>query len=220
MGSSKTLQGILETSYALLSVSPDNFELLRMKIYEISIHAFLQDVLTIERMRSVIQTINMGVMESTRASSNLADENVEKAQRSACQGLCSAAGLGLSAAGLALTQFSRFHGVRFPCAMGKELALEAHALKDQIDLVTQSAGWRNNSNITRLQAHSFAQLMQPIGIHAKQADASAIPWSDQFFHSSGYKPLQATGKTNASLMLLGLLSSGSLVALLDAQAAA
>lgn len=220
MISSKTLQSILEASDALSGVSTDNFELLRKKIFEISMHAFLHDILTLARMRSVIHTISMGVTDGAKSSLNLRHDNVVRAQRSACQGLCSAAGLGLSAAGLALTQFSRFQGVMLPSDMGTALALEAHALKIQIDLVTQSAGWRNNTNVTRLQAHRFGQLMQPIGIHAQQADTSGISWPDQFFRDSGYKPFQSTSNTNASLVLLGLLTSGTLVGLLDAQAVA
>jgi hypothetical protein len=220
MISSKTLKSMLERSYSLLSVSPDNFELLRKKIYEISMHALLQDVLTLARMRSVIQTINMGVIESAQASTSLADENAGKAQRSACQGLCSAAGLGLSAAGIAFTQFSKFHGSMLPPEIGQALVLETQALKNQIDQVTRCAGWLTDPEVIRLQAHGFGQLMQPFDTGAKQADESLISWSDRFFQTGGYQPVHAKSNAHASLMLLGLLTSGALIGLLDVQAAA
>jgi hypothetical protein len=220
MISSKSLQGILETSYALLSLSPDNFELLRKKIYAISMQAFLQDVLTLARMRSVIQAISAGVMESTQASSSLTDENAEKAQRSAFQGLCSAAGLGLSAAGLACTQFSKFHGVMLPSEISQALVLETQALKDQIDQVTRCADWLTNPEVTRLQTHGYRKLMQPFGTGAKQADESFVSWSDRFFQTVGYQPIDAKSNAHASLMLLGLLTSGALIGLLNAQAVA
>jgi hypothetical protein len=221
MTSFKTLQEILEASYARPGVSADDFESLRKKIYEISMHGFLQDGLTLARMRSVIHTIYIGVTVRAKGPSNLVDDNVEMAQRSACQGLCNAAGLGLTAAGLAFTQFLKFHGSSVPADIGKALKLEALALKDQIDQVTQSAGWLTNTDIARLQAHSFGQLMLPIGgTDAKQADESAISWSDQFFQNCGYLPRHANSNINASLMLLGLLTSGALLGLREAQAAA
>jgi hypothetical protein len=220
MISSETLQGILKTSYALHSVSPDSFELLRKKIYEISMHAFLQDVLTLSRMRSVIQTVSTGLTENANGSVHLAQDTVQRAQRSAYRGLCSASGLGLTAAGLAFTQFSRFHGVALPSETGKTVVRESLALKDQIDQVTRHADWRTNADVIRLQAHGFGQLMQPIGIYAKLGDESLVSWPDRFYQNCGYAPPLSNSNADASLLLLGLLTSGALIGLREAQAVA
>jgi hypothetical protein len=225
MISSKTLQSILETSNAFSDVSPDKFELLRKRIYEISMHAFQHDILTLTRMRSVIHTIHIGVTERAKASPNLINDNVENAQRYACQGLCSSAGIGLTAAGLAYTQFSKFYGPSLHADIGESLMRETLALKEQLDQVTRCAGWLTNTEVIRLQAHGFEQLMQPVVTHAKHVDESCISWPDRFFKNSGYKSLHAKSNAsaksnaNASLMLLGLLTSGALIGLREAQAA-
>jgi hypothetical protein len=220
MVSSTTLQDISQTVHRTTGATPPDFEVLRSSIYDITMHAFLNEVLTLERMCSVIQAVCMGVAHNTNAPTGGVADTQVLARRGAYQGLCTAAGLGLTAAGLAFTQFSQFHGTSLPAGVGRAMVDEALALKQQIDQVTRGAGWLSNGDVTQLQARAFEQLFRLSRTQTQRASESSISWAERVFRDSEYQALHATSQIRASLMLLGLLTSGVLTGLRASQAAA
>lgn len=213
MAVSTTRKDASQTVRLTTEASVPDFEVLRHSIFNIAMHAFLSDVLTLERMRSVIEAVNLGVSDDTNASIGLAAGVQMLARRGAYQGLCSAAGEGLTAAGLAVTQFSKLQGYHLPTDVGKTLVQETLALQRQIDQITRSADWLANSEVTSLQARGYEQLLQPFSTQANQGEESTISWTERFFQGDEFQPLQARSTTGAMLMLLGLLISGVLIGL-------
>jgi hypothetical protein len=219
MVSPTTLHDLAQTACLTTEASFLDFDLLRSNIFNITMQAFLADVLTLERMRSVIQAVCSGVTDNTNAPNGLGADTLVLAHRGAYQGLCSAAGQGLAAAGLAFTQFFKFHGSSLSGEVSGELVRETLALKQQIDQITQYADWRFNSDVTRLQAHGVEQLLLPNSSQTTQTNESSMSWTERFFQEAADQPRHAKSNTNASLMLLGLLTSGALLGLREAQAA-
>lgn len=220
MSSSTTLQDVSQTMRYTTQAGLPDFEVLRHSIFDITMHAFMRDVLTLERMRSVIQTVCMGVADDTTTPTSLAPSTRESAQRGAYQGVCSAAGQGLTAASLAFGQFSELHGLHVPMEVGAALNHEALALKQQIDHVTQCADWLSNGNVIRLQARGFSLLLPRRRELAKQAQETTVSWAERFLQECAYQPAAVGSNIQASHLLLGLLTTGVLTGLWASQAAA
>jgi hypothetical protein len=202
------------------NVSASDVVALRRGVYDIAMHAFMSEVLTLGRMRSVIAAVRIGVADSAQSSSGMANPPMKFAQRGAYQGLCTAALEGLTSAGLAYTEFLKFNYLGVPADFDQMLSHETLALKQQIDQVTLCADWLSNSDVTRLQLRGFNQLLQPEVSGIQQDAESVLPWTDRFFQASGYAVVQGKSNAQASLLLLGLLTSGVLSGLRGAQAAA
>jgi hypothetical protein len=220
MVSSTALQVVSQQVRVTTEASLPDFEILRSSIFDITMHAFVGEVLTLERMCSVIQAVCIGVADNTNAPAGTAADTMVLAHRGAYQGLCSAAGLGLTAAGLAFMQFSRFHGTSLPAGVGKAMVDQALVLKQQIDQVTRYADWLSNGDVTQLQARAFEQLFRRGSTQTQRASESSVPWVDRVFRDSEFQPLHASNHIRASFMLLGLLTSGVLTGLRVDQAAA
>jgi hypothetical protein len=220
MVSPTTLHDLVQTARTTTEVSSSDFDVLRRRIFDITMHAFLADVLTLERMRSVIQAVCSGVTDNANAQVSLVADTRVLAHRGAYQGLCSAAGEGLTAAGLAFTQFFKFHDSSLSAEVSKALVDETQALKQQIDQITRYADQLSNSEVTQRQTRGFEQLLLPIRSQTKPANASTLSWTERFLQGSENQPLHVKNNTNASLKLLGLLTSGVLLGLREAQAAA
>jgi hypothetical protein len=210
MVSTTNLQGLVRTARFTTEFSCPDFDLLRSTIFNITMHAFMEEVLTLKRMCSVIQAVCIGVADNTNAPAGGAADTMVLAHRGAYQGLCCAAGLGLTAAGLAFTQFSKFHGACLPAGVGKAMVDQALVLKQQIDQVTRYADWLSNGDVTQLQARAFEQLFRRGNTQTQRASESSVPWVERVFRDSGFQPLHAGNHIHASLILLGLLTSGVL----------
>jgi hypothetical protein len=202
------------------NVSSSDVDVLRRGIYDIAMHAFTSEVLTLGRMRSVITAVRVGVADSAQSRSAMVDASLELAQQGAYQGLCTAALEGLTSAGLAYTEFLKFNYLNVADDFDQLLLHETLALKQQIDQVTLCADWLSNSNVVRLQLRGFSRLLQPEVSAIKQETESVLPWTDRFFQASGYAVARGKSNAQASLLLLGLLTSGVLSGLRGAQAAA
>jgi hypothetical protein len=135
-------------------------------------------------------------------------------EREAYRGLCTAATEGLTAVGLAQAEFCKFNDKRLSTEFRQTLWRETIECKQLIDQITIKADWSENDRITRIQTHWFDQILQHIEERdPKYENISAMPWSHLFFRSCGYEEKTEGNDVQATLMLLGLVSSGALIGL-------
>ncbi|MGA8514748.1 MAG: hypothetical protein WB821_08245 [Burkholderiaceae bacterium] len=217
MSSIFKLQDIVQTvRHTTQDISP-NLDAVRASIYDVVMHAFMSEVLTLGRMNGVIRAVRKGVDDSKSTASDAATNTLTLTQLGAYRGLCRAADEGLTAVGLAYTDLLKFHGLSLSTDFEKLLLHETFRLKQQLEQVTFCADWHSNSQVTGLQSHWFAQLSVPLTPDFRAQEASVMPWSARFFQLCGYEPSMGKSDPHASLMLLGLFTSGVLTGLRSAQ---
>jgi hypothetical protein len=180
-------------------------------------HAFMSEVLTLGRMTRVVQSVRKGIEDSSNQVSNPDVSSKAMPQREACRGLCTAANEGLTAAGLAYVELRKFSGKILSVEFDNALLKVVLDYKQQLDKINMGADWFSDNQITRLQTHWFDQLLHSENQGSKQEKMSATSWSSKFFESCGYEEKIAKSEAESNLMLLGLLTSGALVGLRNAQ---
>jgi hypothetical protein len=218
MASLRHLQNIVQTArFTTLEKSPD-LDAVRASIYEVAITALMKEVLTLDRMRSVIQAVREGVDDAAGAASGSDGNALLKMQQCAYRGLCTAADECLTAIGLAYSEYVRFHGNSLPVSFGSAWLHEVRGLRQQVDQITLGADWASNSTVVGLQSYWFEQLFMPVKTYINAEEASALRWEDRFFQVCGFETLRGKSNVKASLMLLGLLTSGTLLGMRSSQA--
>lgn len=221
MVSFKILQNLAQTAGLATRDNALGVDAVHARIYDLAVNAFMSEVLTLGRMTRVVQAVHDGIADSNIPSHDKDVAGEARSQREAYRGLCAAATEGLAAAGLAHAQFCKFSGNHLSVELGNTLSQEILAYKQLLDHITTKTDWHSHSRINLLQEHWFGQLLQPVGKQgAKQANGSAIPWSDVFFQSCGYETKAENSGIQANLMLLGLITSGAFAAIRASQAAA
>lgn len=210
MSSIPKLQDIVQTVRCTTQgISPD-IDTVRTSIYGVVMHAFMNEVLTLGRMNGVIRAVRKGLDYSKLTASHKAPYSLTLARQGAYRGLCCAADEGLTAVGLAYSDLLKFHGFSLPTDFGKLLLHETLGLKQQLEQVTLCADWNSNEQVTRMQEHWFEQLLIPLRPYPKSQETPVMSWSSRFFQICGYEPSRGKADPQASLMLLGLLTSGVL----------
>lgn len=211
MTSFQKLQNLVQITDRATRDNLSDIELTRVSIYEIAMHAFLSEVLTLERMNKIINAIKKGVNSHKATADNSAVSITAVLQQAAYRGLCSAACEGLTAVGLAHTEFMKQNRYGIADDVYKTLLKETLQLKFQMDQITMLSGWQLNLDVTSTQHHWFSQLMKPSTPHLHYDNTPALPWCDHFFELCGYQKISNYKNPSSSLMLLGLFSSGALV---------
>jgi hypothetical protein len=218
MASLQKLKNIVQTArFATLEKSQD-LDAVRASIYEVAINAFMKEVLTLNRMRGVIQAVREGVDDGAVTASGFDGNALPKTLQCAYRGLCAAADEGLTAIGLAYSEYVRLHGHSLPASFGSEWLQEVRGFKRQVDQITLGADWTSNGVVTKLQCYWFEQLLHPVETNINAEEMSALRWDDRFFQVCGYETPRDKNNTKASLMLLGLLTSGALLGMRNFQA--
>lgn len=211
MTSLRNLDDIEQTARRAAREQSPDLSALRSSIYDVVVHAFMNGVLTLDRMNSVIQAVRSGVDAGTLIAAGWEDYTLAVARQEAYRGLCTAAGEALAAVGLACGEFFKLHGSNLSIEVGNALLQEALVLRQQLEQVTRGADWVSNIEVTSMQSRWFQELFEPSTSPAKQARASASPWSARFLQECGCEFPLAKNDTRACLMLLGLFTSGALV---------
>jgi hypothetical protein len=219
MASLRQLKYIAQTASSTTLEKSRDLDAVRASIYEIAINAFMKEVLTLNRMHGVILAVREGVDDGVVTAASGSDDNAPpKMQQCAYRGLCTAADEGLAAIGLAYSEYARFHRYSLPASFGSLWLHEVRALRQQIDQITLGADWTANSAVASLQRYWFEKLLNPVESYINAEEASALGWDDRFFQVCGYEALQDKNNFKASLMLLGLLTSGALMGMRSSQA--
>jgi hypothetical protein len=218
MASLRQLKNIVQTARSTTLEKSRDLDAVRESIYEIAINAFMKEVLTLSRMRGVIQAVREGVDDGAVTASDSDANGLPKMQQCAYRGLCTAADEGLAAIGLAYSEYVRFHGQSLPVSFGSVWLHEVRGLRQQIAQITLGADWASNSAVAKLQCYWFEQLLNPVKSNINAEEVSALGWDDRFFQICGYEALRDKNATKASLMLLGLMTSGVLVGMRSSQA--
>jgi hypothetical protein len=214
MTSFKKLQDLVQTARLVARDNASGLDAVHVSIYDLAMHAFMSDVLTLARITSVVQAVQNGIEACTSQASDTDASSQAIFEREAYRGLCTAATEGLTAVGLAQAEFCNFSGKRLSPEFSKALWQETIACKQELDQITILADWSENIRITRIQTHWFDQILQHIEErHPKHGNISAMPWSHLFFQSCGYEAKTEKNDVQATLMLLGLISSGTLIGL-------
>jgi hypothetical protein len=220
MVSFKKLQTLSQTARLVARDNPSDLDAVHVSIYDLVMYAFMNEVLTLGRMISVVQAVRQGIEDSANQAAVADDSTEVLSLREAYRGLCSAATEGLSAAGLAHAALRKLSGENLSAAFGKTLWHGILEYKQQLDQITIEADWLSNNRIKSLQTHWFDQLLR-IGQQGSEKEyISTLPWSDIFFQACGYKATTDKSDVQANLMLLGLITSGALTRLRTPQAAA
>ncbi len=214
MASSKNLQDLAHTAHLYARHNASGVNVVHVSIYDLAMHAFMSEVLTLGRISSVVLAVRNGIEDCKNQASGTTECSQVMFEREAYRGLCTAATEGLTAVGLAQGEFCKFTGKSLSKEFCKTLVQELMECKLQIDLVTTEADWPDGNRINRIQTHWFDQLFQHIEKeNSKQEKTTAVPWSHVFFQSCGYEAKTERSDAQASLMLLGLISSGALIGL-------
>lgn len=220
MASSRKLQNLVQTArFTTLEKSRD-LASVRTSIYDVARNAFMKEVLTLDRMRGVIQAVREGVDDGTVAVPGFDGYALAERQQDAYRGLCTAADEGLTAIGLAYAEYVRFHGHYLPASFGSAWLHEVRELRRQIDQITLGADWTSNSAVTGLQSYWFEHLLKPVATNINAEEMSALRWDDRFFQLCGYDAPRDKSNATANLMLLGLLTNGALLGMHSSQAVA
>jgi hypothetical protein len=218
MASLRQLQNIVQTARFTTLEKSRNLDAVRASIYEVAINAFMKEVLTLNRVRGVIQAVREGVDDGVVTASGSDGNALSKMQQGAYRGLCTAADECLTAIGLAYSEYVRFHGHSLPASFGSAWLHEVRGLRLQVDQITLGADWTSNSAVTGLQSYWFEQLLMPVRTNINAEELSALRWDDRFFQLCGYEAPREKNNSKASLMLLGLLANGTLLGLRSSQA--
>jgi hypothetical protein len=211
MPSFKELQDLAQNASVVTRDNASGLDAVRANIYDLAMHGFLSQVLTLGRLTRVVQALQSGIEDSTNhaPSTDVFIEAIYK--REAYRGLCTAATEGLTAAGLAHAQLRRLSGKRLSSKFSIALADLGRKYKQQLDQVNIAADWSSNRAITLQQSLWFDKLLYFDEPSLKQESTSAMPWSSMFFQACGYEEKTAKSHVESSLMLLGLITSGALV---------
>jgi hypothetical protein len=218
MASFMKLQYLAHTASIVTLDKALGLDAVRKNIYDLAMHGFMGEVLTLGRMTRVVQAMRTGIEDSTNQAPS-ADASMEAVcKREAYRGLCAAATEGLAAVGLAHAQLRTFSGKKLPSEIGATLLDLCQKYKQQLDQINNGADWSFNRAITLQQSLWFDKLQYVDEQSPKQESLSAIPWSSAFFQACGYEVKAAKSDVESYLMLLGLITSGALVRIPTAQA--
>ncbi len=220
MASFKILQDLVQKARLAARDNVTSLDAVHVSIYDLAMHAFMNEVLTLARMTCVVQAVRLGIEDSASQAADAGTSGNARSQCEAYRGLCTAANEGLTAASLAYAELRKFSGQNLSAEFSSTLLQEGLEFKRLLDQITIRANWLSNNRITRLQAHGFDQLLQLEEHGSKQEKVSAIPWSHVFFQSCGYETRFEKPDVQATLMLLGLITSGTLIGLRASQATA
>jgi hypothetical protein len=214
MSSFTKLQNLVQTARLAARENSSGLDDVRASIYDLSIHALMNEVLTLGRLTSLVQAVRNGIEDCTRQASGAVECNQAMFEREAYRGLCTAALEGLTAVGLAGAEFCKLSDGRLSTEFDKALCQAVLECKQQLDQITIEAAWPINDQMSRIQTHWFDQLLQPIAErNFSQKESSAMLWSHTFMQSCGYEAKTEKSDIQANLMLLGLISSGALIGL-------
>jgi hypothetical protein len=221
MASFKKLQNLTQTARLVARDKASDLDAVHASIYDLAIHGFMSEVLTLGRMTRVVQAVSNGIKDSTNQTPDTNVSNEAMSLREAYRGLCAAATEGLAAAGLAHAEFRKFNGENLSTEFSKALLQEILAYKLQLDQITIEADWPPNNQINHLQVHWFSQFFQHIVEQdSKQEKRSGLHWNYVFFQLCGYEAKTEKSDIQANLMLLGLITSGALTGFRASQAIA
>jgi hypothetical protein len=221
MASFKKLQNLTQTARLVAQDNVSDLDTMHESIYDLAMHGFMSEVLTLRRMTRVVQAVRHGIEDSTNQTPETNVSNKAMPLREAYRGLCTAATEGLAAAGLAHAELRKFSGENLSTEFGNALWQEILEYKLQLDQITIEADWPSNTRIHHLQTHWFSQFFQHIAKQdSKQEKISAQHWNYVFFQLCGYEAKTEKNDAQANLMLLGLIASGALTGLQASQAAA
>jgi hypothetical protein len=220
MASFKKLQDLTQTARLVAQDNASDLDAVHVSIYDLAMHAFMNEVLTLGRMIRVVQAVRQGIEDSENQTTGADNSTEATFQREAYRGLCKAATEALTAAGLASIELRKFSGENLSAEFGKTLWQAILQYKQQLDQITIEADWLSNNRIKGLQTHWFDQLIYIGQQGSEQEQMSTLPWNDIFFQSCGYKAKTEKSDVQANLMLLGLITSGALIGLRASQAAA
>jgi hypothetical protein len=221
MASSKNLQYLAHTAQLYARHNASGLDVVHVSIYELAMHALMSEVLTLGRIAGVVLAVRNGIEDCTIPASGADECSQAIFEREAYRGLCTAATEGLTAVGIAQGEFCKLSGKNLSKEFSKTLAQEILECKRQIDQITIAADWPDSNQIKRSQTHWFDHLFQHIEEqNSKQEMTSAMTWSQVFFQSCGYEAKNEKSDAQASLMLLGLISSGALIGLRSSYASA
>jgi hypothetical protein len=213
MASYAKLQDLEQSVRLFARDSGSGLDAVNVNVYDLAVHAFMSEVLTLERMTRVVQSVRKGIEDSTDHEFTKNTPGDTTFQRQAYRGLCTAANEGLIATGLAFTLFCKLNGNRLSADLEKALLHNGLEFKIQLDQITTNAAWLSINPVTLLQAHWFDQLFHVRKPDSKQGTISAIPWSRSFFQACGYETQTKKNYVEENLMLLGLITSGVLAGL-------
>jgi hypothetical protein len=188
----------------------------RLRIYDLTVRALMSEVLTLNRINSVLQAVRKGVDEGVQNTvDNIDAEN--SARIEACRGLCSAADEVLVAVGLGCRAFYNFYESNIPAEISADLLTQIHVFRKQLEQITRQAEWQTNSQVIEMQLRWFQDLSSRFVASLKHTQTSTIPWTERFLQGCSCLPATEGKKTQAYLMLLGLLTQGVFVGLHEYQ---
>jgi hypothetical protein len=221
MASFKKLQNLTQTARLVARDNVSDLDAMHESIYDLAMHGFMSEVLTLGRMTRVVQAVRNGIEDCTNQTADTNVSNEAMSLHAAYRGLCTAATEGLAAAGFAHAELRKFSGENLSTEFGKALWQEILEYKLQLDQITIEAYWPSNNRISHLQTHWFSQFFQHMGEQdSKQEERSALHWNYVFFQLCGYEVKTEKSDVQANLMLLGLITSGVLTGLRASQAVA
>lgn len=210
MNSSKNLQAVLHATHMSVNKNLTDSDAARASIYNLVIHAFISEVLTLARLNSVIYSVREGINDFSTAKIQLTSYMLPMAQQSAYRGLYSAASEGLAAAALAYAEFMKYSRFGVSDNFNKNMEYEILQLKCQLDQITVLSDWQSNIGAQGEQMRWLEQLSVPITANTTQDCKSILSWSDQFFQICEFKAVKNSENLVAGFMLLGLFTSGVL----------
>jgi hypothetical protein len=219
MTSFRKLKGLAHTASFFMRDNTSGLDALHVSIYDLAIHGFMSEVLTIARMTRVVVAVRNGIDDSTHQASGANISIQALSQREAYRGLCTAATEGLTAVALAHVELRKFSGNSLSSEFAKALLQISMKYKQQLDLINARADWLSNRRIILKQSHWFDKLLYTQEQDSKKVSLSSMSWSSIFFQACGYEEKSAKSEVDSSLMLLGLITSGTLAGLRTVQAA-
>ena len=217
MTSSKNLQAKEHAAHVSAISAFADPTAIHTSIYNLVLHAFMSEVLTLSRMNNIIDAVCEGIGNFDNEKTRSTNATLPVLQRSAYQGLYSAACEGLNATGLAHAEFLRNGNFSVSSNFKRALADETLKLKRQLDQITLLADWQAEFKAKNDQDKWLQQLSTPITANANQHDKSILPWVDQFFQICEFDSIKNSEHLAAQFMLLGLFTSGVLAGMRSCQ---
>ncbi len=210
MTSLKNLQAVVQTVHVSANKNLTDLDAIHASIYNLVIHAFLSEVLTLARMNNVIHAVREGVNDFAITKTHLTSDMLPMAQRSAYRGLYSAMCEGLAALGLAHAEFMKNSRFSVSASFNEALGHETLQLKHQLDHIAILSDRQTDIDVKNMQKQLLQQLSTPIETNWAQDDKSILPWADQFFQICEFRAIKNSENLTAQFMLLGLFTSGVL----------
>jgi hypothetical protein len=196
--------------------TPDS-STVRMSIYDLTVRALMSELLTLDRINSVMLAVRKGIDEGIQNSVESPGQAAGVVRLEAYRGLCNAADEVLMAIGAGCREFFSLHGSYVSVEICVNIQTDIHIFRQQLEQITHDAQWLTNPEVIATQLRRFQELSACLLPSVKQIPESIVPWAERFFQECKYVTTEEGKNFQACRMLLGMLTHGAFSGLRESQ---